>query len=62
MSTEIKAQSNISMTSVKSIKDAVDEADRMVSYIDQSVYGTITYEYDNNGTIETVYKRDDGTY
>ena len=62
MSVEVKAQDELALASVKSIYDAAEEANRLVDEADQSIYGTITYEYDNNGTIETVYKREDGTY
>lgn len=41
---------------------AANQAVDTANYLDQAVYGTIIYEYNNNGTIETVYKRDDGTY
>ena len=33
-----------------------------VQQVEQTIYGTIAYQYDNNGTIETVYKRDDTYY
>ena len=41
---------------------AADQAEQTALYLDKTTYGTITYEYDNDGTIETVYKREDGTY
>ena len=50
---------------VKDARDANETAQiavESITDVDEYARGTITYQYDNSGTIETVFKKEDGTY
>lgn len=58
----VKAQFTIYLTSIKSVSDVANYASEIADALDETTYGTVTYEYDNQGTVETVYKNKEFNY
>lgn len=58
----VKAQFTIYLTSIKSVSDVANYASEIADALDETTYGTVTYEYDNDGTVETVYKNKESNY
>lgn len=58
----VKAQFTIYLTSIKSVSDVANYASDIADALDETTYGTVTYEYDNSGTVETVYKNKEFNY